>query len=165
VVLVIIGVLAALATPSLTRDNTARKGRDFANFVAQSMQRAHLDAMSARVAHFTIVCSDSVSTYRSDQDAVLRKLAAPPGVVIWDATTNKSKSVTGPSLGATGSGNCVWIWFNSMGNAGTDVSTANLANWLVYVRNETIPSQHPDGGLVVSVTGLTSFINVRSHTF
>ena len=35
VVLVIIGILAAVATPSLTRDSMARKGRDFANQVAQ----------------------------------------------------------------------------------------------------------------------------------
>jgi prepilin-type N-terminal cleavage/methylation domain-containing protein len=164
VVLVIIGLLAAVATPSLTRDSTARKGRDFANFVAQTMQRAHLDAMNARIAYFTLVCGNSVTTYRTDQDQMLRQLVAPPGVVIWDATT-AATGYQADRLGTADSSNCVWIYFNSMGNAGTNVSSANLASWWVWVRNENLNSKHPDGGFVITVTGLTSFVTVRTHAF
>jgi len=166
VVLVIIGVLTAVATPSFTRDSTARKGRDFVNFVAQTLQRVHYDAMSVRVAHVAIICADSVTTYRTDQDTFSRRITAPPGVVIWDATPDPTKAVNQAApLGATDSDTCVWMYFNSMGNAGTNVSAANLASWKVYVRNEKLGATHPDGGFVILVTGLTSYVSVRSHTF
>ncbi|MGC9984218.1 MAG: type II secretion system protein [Polyangia bacterium] len=164
VVLVIIGLLAAVATPSLTRDSKARKGRDFANYVAQAMQRAHLDAMSLRVPTFTLICGSSVVTYRNDQNTPLRSLSAPTGVAIWDANitnTVPSSAVLPTSQGA----GCVWLYFNSMGNAGTTISSANLASWTVYVRNTNLPPTHPDGGFVIGVTGLTSFVSTRNFTF
>ena len=164
VVLVIIGVLAAVATPSLTRDSTARKGRDFANFVAQGLQRAHLDAMSLRHATLALVCGDGMATYRTDQNLPIRNLFAPPGVAIWDANTTNTVP-PGRVLTAVRPDGCVWIYFNSMGNAGTNVASANLASWRVYVRNENLGPKHPDGGFAISVTGLTSFVSTRSFTF
>jgi prepilin-type N-terminal cleavage/methylation domain-containing protein len=165
VVLVIIGLLAAVATPSLTRDSTARKGRDFANMVAQALQRAHLDAMSLRVAHFALVCADGVDTYRTDQNPTIRSLFAPPGVAIWNATTDASTVPSGRVLTTVRPNGCAWIYFNSMGNAGTNVSSANLASWRVYVRNENLKATHPDGGFIISVTGLTSFVSTRNFNF
>jgi hypothetical protein len=148
----------------LTRDSKARKGRDFANYVAQAMQRAHLDAMSLRVPTFTLICGSSVVTYRNDQNTPLRSLSAPTGVAIWDANitnTVPSSAVLPTSQGA----GCVWLYFNSMGNAGTTISSANLASWTVYVRNTNLPPTHPDGGFVIGVTGLTSFVSTRNFTF
>jgi hypothetical protein len=52
-----------------------------------------------------------------------------------------------------------------MGNAGTNVSSANLASWRVYVRNENLKATHPDGGFIISVTGLTSFVSTRNFNF
>jgi hypothetical protein len=53
-----------------------------------------------------------------------------------------------------------------MGNAGTDVSSANLASWRVYIRNENfVNPNHPDGGFLISVTGLTAFVSTRNFTF
>ena len=168
VVLVIIGVLAAVATPSLTRDSTARKGRDFANLVAQGLQRAHLDAMSLRFAHIALVCQDGVDTYRTDQDPVIRSLHAPAGVAIWDANTGTAPA-NAPNdrvLTAVRPFGCAQIYFNAMGNAGTDVSSANLASWRVYIRNENfVNPNHPDGGFLISVTGLTAFVSTRNFTF
>jgi len=165
VVLVIIGLLAAVATPSLTRDSTARKGRDFTNYIAQGLQRAHLDAMSLRVAHFVLVCGDGMATYRIDQNPPVRDLLAPPGVAIWDANTTN----TAPGdrvLTAVRPTGCVWIYFNSMGNAGTTVAAANLASWRIYIRNENLVNPaHPDGGFAISVTGLTSFVSTLPFTF
>ena len=164
VVLVIIGLLAAVATPSLTRDSTARKGKDFANFVAQSLQRAHLDAMSLRVPTFALLCGNSVLTYRTDQNQPLRSLNATPGVAIWDANVTNTVP-SGAVLPTTQGNGCVWLYFNSMGNAGTTVAAANLANWNVYIRNTNLPPTHPDGGFVVAVTGLTSFVSTRNFTY
>jgi prepilin-type N-terminal cleavage/methylation domain-containing protein len=164
VVLVIIGLLAAVATPSLTRDSTARKGRDFANFVAQTMQRAHLDAMSLRVATDALVCADRVEIRRVDQIPTLRSLSVPAGVAIWDANTTNTAPADGVLTTDRPNG-CVWMYFNSTGNAGTTPASANLANWNVYIRNTNLPPNHPDGGFLIAVTGLTSFVSTRNFTF
>ena len=164
VVLVIIGLLAAIATPSLTRDSTARKGRDFANMVAQALQRAHLDAMSLRVSTFAVVCGFSVTTYRSDQNPPMRTLNAPVSVVVWDANVTNTVP-SGRVLPTTGPDGCTWVFFNSMGNAGTSAAAADLASWKIYVRNERLSFRHPDGGFIISATGLTSFVNTRDFVF
>jgi hypothetical protein len=52
-----------------------------------------------------------------------------------------------------------------MGNAGTTPASANLASWKIYIRNENLNPVHPDGGFLVSVTGLTSFVSTLNHTF
>ena len=169
VVLVIIGVLAAVATPSLTRDSTARKGRDFANIVAQRLQRAHLDAMSLRASHIVQLCTDGTALFNlSVSGSVpIRSMSAPPGVAIWDATT----SITDPAptqrgLGDTGSSSCKLIYFNPTGNAGISTSVADLASWNIYIRNENLVNpNHPDGGFLISVTGLTAFVSTRNFTF
>jgi prepilin-type N-terminal cleavage/methylation domain-containing protein len=164
VVLVIIGVLAAVATPSLTRDSTARKGRDFANFIAQGLQRAHFDAMSLRVSHIALVCVDGMDLYRTDQVNIVRSLFAPPGVAILDATPNGPVPSTAV-LGDQRPGQCTRIFFNAMGNAGTSSAPANLTSWNLYIRNQNLPPTHPDGGFVISLTGLTSFVSTRNFTF
>lgn len=164
VVLVIIGLLAAVATPSLTRDSTARKGREFASFVAQGLQRTHLDAMSLRVTHIALVCGDGVDLYRVDQTNPVRSLYAPPGVVILDAAANGSVPSTAV-LGTERPGQCVRIFFNTMGNAGTTAAAANLTSWRIYIRNQNLPPNHPDGGFVIPLTGLTSFVSTLNFTF
>lgn len=169
VVLVIIGVLAAVSAPSFTRDSTARKGRDFANIVAQGLQRAHLDAMNLRATHLVRLCTNSMAIFNQAVSATVpvRSFTAPAGVAIWDATTTSpTPAPTGRGLGDDGSTNCRLIYFNSMGNAGaTSASAANLASWNVYVRNENLKPRHPDGGFFISVTGLTAFVNTRNLTF
>ena len=164
VVLVIIGLLAAVATPSLTRDSTARRGRDFANFIAQGLQRAHFDAMSLRVSHIALVCADGMDLYRTDQTNIVRSVFATPGVVILDAPTDGSVPST-PVLGTQRPGQCTRIFFNAMGNAGISAAAANLTSWKIYIRNQNLPPTHPDGGFVISLTGLTSFVSTLNFTF
>ena len=146
VVLVIIGILAAVATPSLTRDSMARKGRDFANQVAQGLQRAHFDAMSLRVRQSASISANQVAFYR-ESDA--------PGVVILDAVL----------VGDTGSSTLPRkVYFNAMGNACSTFTCTSPASWLVHIRNENLPTNHPDAGFVISVTGLTAFVSTRNST-
>jgi len=169
VVLVIIGLLAAVATPSLTRDSTARKGRDFANMVAQRLQRAHLDAMNLRASHIVQLCTDSMALFNLAFSASvpIRSVTAPPGVAIWDATTSLTDPApTQRGLGDTGSSSCKVIYFNPTGNAGVSTSAADLASWNIYVRNENLVNpNHPDGGFLITVTGLTAFVSTRNFTF
>ncbi|HEX7597609.1 MAG TPA: type II secretion system protein [Polyangia bacterium] len=169
VVLVIIGVLAAVATPSLTRDSTARKGRDFANAVAQSLQRAHLDAMSGRIPQIALIYANRVEILRPADVSPLRTLTSPAyagdglHVTIWAVTTDGTVP-TSQVLGVN-AGQNTWIDFNPMGNAGATPASSSLQNYQIYIRNEFLAPTHPDAGFVVSVTGLTSFVSTRSAKF
>jgi len=172
VVLVIIGILAAVATPSFTRDTTARKGRDFANAVAQGLQRAHLDAMSTRNPQLVVFYANRVEFYRQVNMSVtlLRTLQSPeyagddPHVAIWNVTST-SGTPTQPMLGLDSSQQNAWIYFSPMGNAGSTPAATSLANYQVYIRNERLPPTHPDAGFLISVAGLTSFISTRNFGF
>jgi hypothetical protein len=122
--------------------------------------------MSLRVPTFALVCLDGMATYRSDQNAPLRSVTTPPGVAIWDANvTNPAVAPTGPVLTTARPAGCVSIFFNSMGNAGTTASAADLATWNIYVRNENLRHNHPDGGFRITVSGLTSFVSTRNFPF
>jgi type II secretory pathway pseudopilin PulG len=164
VVLVIIGLLAAVATPSLTRDSSARKGRDFVNMVAQGLQRAHLDAMGLRVSYRVQICSDGMDIFNTGVPTAIRSVFAPPSVAIWDANTDGSVPAD-RVLGSTRPNDCAQVFFNPTGNAGVSTSSADLATWKIYVRNENFNPNHPDGGFVISVTGLTAFVSMRDFTF
>jgi prepilin-type N-terminal cleavage/methylation domain-containing protein len=59
-VLVIIGILAAMAGPRLTRERQSRDADAFANNVARTMQRARMEAMSSRLPVFAFIFSDHV---------------------------------------------------------------------------------------------------------
>jgi prepilin-type N-terminal cleavage/methylation domain-containing protein len=171
VVLVIIGVLAAVATPSLTRDSTARKGRDFANMVAQGIQRAHFDAMSTKRAQLVFFYADRVEFYRAanGQMLLLRTLRSPayagdgPHLAIWNVTTTSGAAPTVQVLGLVDTES--WIYFNPTGNAGSTAASSSLASYQIYIRNELLPRTHPDGGFRITVTGLTSFVSTANFRF
>ena len=158
VVLVIIGILAAVATPSLTRDSTARKGRDFANQVAQGLQRAHFDSMSMRVRQSALVSSDRIDFFQENPTppgpTLVRSVFAPAGVAILNAVPLGETNP--PPLPQK-------VYFNAMGNA-CSVSTCPTS-WSIHIRNGILPPQNPDAGFVISVTGLTSFVSTRNSTF
>jgi prepilin-type N-terminal cleavage/methylation domain-containing protein len=177
VVVVIIGILAAVATPSFTRDSTARKGREFARMVAQTMQRTHLDAMSTRYPHYVIVSSGRVDVWRFflDPPAVpvpqlLRTVYSPaydenaPSLRIWDANITATVPATTPA-NRPAETQLATIFFSPSGNASDQGGSASPANWQIYIRNEALVSTHPDGGFIISITGLTSFVSTRNFEF
>jgi prepilin-type N-terminal cleavage/methylation domain-containing protein len=171
VVVVIIGILAAVATPSFTKDSSARKGREFARMVAQAMQRAHLDAMSSRFPHFANVFSDRVEIFRVDvPQAPLRRVVSPTfsgdttDLAIWAASVAGGGIPGRPSTTSIGTP-LTTIFFNPMGNASNTPGGAAPVNWEVFIRNQGLGPKHPDGGFVVTITGLTSFVSMRNIEF
>lgn len=177
VVLVIIGILAAVATPSFTKDSSARKGREFARMVAQTMQRAHLEAVSSRYLHYVIVSSGQVQVWRfftappaMPVPQLLWTVSSPsygdPGssLSIWDANVTATVPTSLPT-GRTADTQIATIYFNPIGNASDVAGSATPANWQIYIRNEALNPKHPDAGFVVSITGLTSFIAMRNFEF
>jgi prepilin-type N-terminal cleavage/methylation domain-containing protein len=174
IVLVIIGVLAAIATPSLTRDTTARKGRDFANMVAQGMLRAHLEAMSSRTTQIVRIFANRVEFWQQVRlDLTLqRTLPSPayagdgPHLAIWNVTNTEDAAPTVQVLQLDSSQAEVSITFNPIGNALLRTSTSSvLANCRIYIRNEFLPPNHPDAGFMISMTGLTSAVSTQNFRF
>jgi type II secretory pathway pseudopilin PulG len=177
VVVVIIGILAAVATPSFTRDSTARKGREFARMVAQTMQRAHLDAMSTRYPHYVIVCSGRVEVWRlviappaMPVPQLLRTLYSPAydenasSLRIWDANITATVPTSQPANRPADT-QLAAVYFSPSGNASDQAGSATPTNWQIYIRNEALAPTHPDGGFIIAITGLTSFVSTRNFEF
>jgi prepilin-type N-terminal cleavage/methylation domain-containing protein len=171
VVVVILSLLAALSTPLFRRDNNARKGRSWANIVAQGLQRARFQAMADRANIHVLLYRDHVEMYREDAGAfvLLSSTASPeanldtgePSVAIWDAVTDanlptgQNADMTGASAPPGGGNKAIDIAFLPLG------STLGNVNWRVYIRNELLPSAHSDASFVINVRGLTGFVSTN----
>ena len=178
VVVVILFLLAAVSTPLFSRDNTARKGRDWAKIVAQLMQRARFQAMGDRANIHVVLSRTQVDMFRENAPSavppytLLSSTAGPVAagdktVAIRDAQVNDNDPAHWPDhqvlpLGGTtvltspGTNDIV---FTSLGSATTAADKTTPATWRVYLRNELLPSSHPDASFVITVTGLTGFIS------
>jgi prepilin-type N-terminal cleavage/methylation domain-containing protein len=168
VVVVILGLLAALSTPLLTRDNTARKGRDWSKIVAQTLQRAHFQALGDRTTIHVLLYRTRIDMYRHGTPPVL--LSSTPGpvaaadrtVAIWAANktgtaptqAELTDSTSTPSFSPDLPTND--IAFSSLG------STTDNSSWSIYIRNELLPANHPDASFLLTVRGLTGFVSANN---
>jgi len=169
-VVVILSLLAALSTPLFSRDNTARKGRDWTKIVAQLLQRARFQAMGDRANIHVLLYRTHVDIYRENPTGAVPPftlLSSTPGpvaagtqtVAIWDARSDGTQpTAQNPTLAAVPTVLATPapsndIVFTSIG------CTANTTNWRVYLRNELLPSINSDASFVINVGGLTGFIS------
>ena len=173
VVVVILSLLATLSTPLFSRDNSARKGRDWTKMVAQLLQRARFQAMSDRANIHVVLYRTHVDMYREDPPgnccALLTSISGPVAdadktVAIWEARTDSTQpSAQSSTLTAAAaiptSPAANDIIFTSVGSAVTFDDRTTPANWRVYLRNELLPSINPDASFVINVGGLTGFVS------
>ena len=88
--------------------------------------------------------------------------AATQTVAIWDANETATvptapvlvDSTTPPSFSPTLPTND--IAFSALG------STSDTGSWSIYIRNELLPSAHPDSSFLVTVQGLTGFVTANN---
>ena len=175
VVVVILSLLAALSTPLFSRDNAARKGRDWTKMVAQLLQRARFQAMGDRANIHVVFSRTQVDIFREDPPGTYTVLSSTQGpvaagdktVAIWDAKVTNLTSLPGnqilPTAGnatPTGPGTND-IVFTSLGSATTFSDRTTPANWRVFLRNELLPSGHPDASFVINIGGLTGYISTN----
>lgn len=171
VVVVILSILAALSTPLLTRDNTARKGREWARIVAQTLQRARFQAMGDRANVHVVLNRTRIDMFREEPTGPPTLLSTTLGpvsdsdqtVATWNAFRNRNSStiMTGGQKKTDGWGNATVqdplgsndIVFTPLGG------TLSNNNWEVLVCNENLSLGHPDRAYVVSVGGLTGFVS------
>jgi Tfp pilus assembly protein FimT len=166
VVVVILGILAAVATPLLSRDNLARKGRDWANTVAQTLQRARFEAVGDRAIVQVLIYRTHVDTYeRATATATPALLSSTPGpvaavaapgktIAIWDA--NETGTVPNVPMLSDSTATPPTISFSALG------STSDNGFWSIYIRNELLPSGHPDAFFLITVQGLTGFVTANN---
>jgi prepilin-type N-terminal cleavage/methylation domain-containing protein len=160
VVVVILSLLAALSTPLFTRDNNARRGRGWAQIVAQTLQRAHFQAMGDRASIHVKLYRTHITMEREDPPGTFTLLSSIQGpvadgvttVAIWGASSTGDVPTNGTKLPSIPT-SPPEIIFSSLG------STNGSANWKVYVANEMLPVGHPDAGFVVEVTWLTGYVS------
>jgi prepilin-type N-terminal cleavage/methylation domain-containing protein len=176
VVVVILALLAAVSTPMFTKDNSARKGRGWANVVAQTLQRARFQAMGDRTPIHVLLYRNHIDVYREDPPVPpsttigYTLLTSTPGpvaeadkpVAIWDVRTDttvpsaqNSNLSTAPSAPTTGSPKPNEIIFTTLGSTRANVS------WRIYLRNERLAGTHPDAAFLVRVGGLTGFVTAN----
>jgi hypothetical protein len=114
-----------------------------------------------------------IDTYREESVGVYTLIASIPGpvanvvgsptVAIWDAridlTVPSSKNALMDTTPAapTSPAAANDIIFTSLG------STVGNANWRVYLRNELLPTNHPDASFLITIGGLTGFISSNNQ--
>jgi prepilin-type N-terminal cleavage/methylation domain-containing protein len=172
VVVVILGLLAAASLSTLTKDTTASKGRNFAREIAQTLQSSRFQAMSERTNIHVQFYRTRVDVIREDPPGTYTLLntlrsPSPDGVVtvaIWDAMATAATPPTGQSTNLT-----VPPGNPSPPNDPNDIiftplgGTLNQISWTVYIRNEHLPSTHPDAAFALNITGLTGFVTTRTQ--
>jgi Tfp pilus assembly protein FimT len=164
VVVVILSILAAISTPLFSRDNNARKGRGWANLVAQTLQKGRFQAMGDRTNIHLKFYRTHIDTYREEPGGSLTLLSSAvgpvedgdPTVAIWAAQKNPTDATQPPAARALPDSPPPEIVFSSLG------STSDNANWRIYIRNELLPAAHPDAGFVINVVGLTGFVSTTN---
>jgi prepilin-type N-terminal cleavage/methylation domain-containing protein len=174
VVVVILSLLAAISTPLFTKDNNARRGRDWAKAVAQTLQRARFQSLGDRANIHVMLYRTRIDMYRESPPpaaaGIFTLLSTTNGpaanatatVAIWDAKTDgtsptgQNAALTIAPVPPTTTPAANEIIFTPLGG------TYNNSNWQVFVRNEILPSAHPDASFSVTVGGLTGFISSRN---
>lgn len=166
VVIVILGLLSAVALPSLGRDRRARAGQRFAQEIARELQVARSTAVSERLPVEVSVFGDrlEVRSFRRGATPGAPPVAPPAdarpdrvvpaqdGISVWTVLT----SVGTPSKVLNPATRQV-ILFNTLGHAVfSGVRPAHI-----YVHNDVVPDDHPYEKMRVEVSHLTGL--VRYH--
>lgn len=158
-VVVIIGILAAIAAPKFGRDRANREGREFASEIAREMQRARMQAIAERQAVRIAFFSNRIE-YRNGA-TVLRTIRAKPGVTIFNVQTS---SATAPGSATLTTSVAKEIEFNTLGQGlqvtGTP-ATPTLTPSFIYIRNANLPASSTERDFRIDVVPLTAYVQLR----
>jgi prepilin-type N-terminal cleavage/methylation domain-containing protein len=177
IVVVILGVLAAVAMPRLTRDRQAQDGREFANDLTRELQRTRMDAVSSRLPMYAWVYADRVEIRSAKPppnntpaatpaaptacpcppgDLPLRVIRARPQVTIFDVTND----TTIPSVYLTTTQKRDVI-YGTLGAASIGAPGAPAPVYL-FIENANVKSNHPERRFRVDIAALTGFTQLTT---
>jgi type II secretion system protein H len=173
VVVVLIGIMAALATPLLRGDRMSQEVRGFVRDLARELQRAKVTAVSERLpirAYFTPGRVDfRQATAGATPGAapiaptlatpVLRSLQSHPGVSILNVN-NSGTAPTGQVLSATP----VEIEFTTLGQINF-IGQPAMSSAFIFIRHTGLPAVSPYRNHRIDIAGLTAFVTVREGLF
>ena len=173
VVVVIVGIMSALAAPSFTKDNRAREGRDLAANVARDLQKARVEALTTRLAVRAFVFSDRVElrpwiagatqgaapTAPATTSPVAREVRAPDGVSFVAVV---APGVAAPASDTLSTSTHADVDFTNQGTAQL-LGQPTPTGATIYVRNSRLPANSPDHDFRIDVTALTGYVSVRAN--
>ena len=172
VVVVIIGIMAAISTPLLTRDGQVNDGRELTYDVARELQRCRSEAVSSRLGIRAFVYSDRVElrsylpgatpgaapTAPVATDPTLRIIRAKSNVVVLDVVSPADAAPVAPVLSPV---KAALIDFFSTGGAQL-IGAAVPTGATIYIQNDNLPPTSVDFAFRVDVTALTAFVAARN---
>ena len=173
IVVVIIGILSAVAAPSFNKDNRAREGRDLASDVARELQKSRVEAVSTGLGMRAFVFADRVElrpwlagatagappVAPTTTAPLSRQLIAPSGVTFMGVV---APGVVAPASGTLSASVHADIDFSNQGGAqliGQPVPTGAT----IYVQNSRLPANSPDFDFRIDVTALTGYVSLRTN--
>jgi Tfp pilus assembly protein FimT len=170
VTVVIMGIAAALAGPSLGRDSAAARGRAYAEEVGDVLRRARMEAVSTRLPRYAFIYSDRVEIRAArpgatptapalaptTSDPVLYTVQARAGVLGLDV-----RSTPGTPTAQLSTATAKQLVFNTLG-AGYIAPTPPVGPEPVYlyIANDTVAAGHPDRQLRVEVAALSGQVTL-----
>jgi prepilin-type N-terminal cleavage/methylation domain-containing protein len=171
-VVLIIGIMAAVSTPLLTRDNNINDGRAFTYDVARELQKSRSEAVSSRLAIRAFVYSNRVElrpykpgatpgaapTAPTNTDPMLRSVPSKNNIVVLNVVAPSATAPAGPVLTAT---TPALIDFLSTGGAQL-VGAAVPTGATIYILNGDIPATNRESAFRIDVNPLTAFVAART---
>ena len=172
VVVVMIGVLSAIAYPYLGKDKKAVEARDFASEAARALQVARSRAVAERLSMRAFIYSDRVelrawipgllpsspATAPTTSSQAYQVVMAREGTQVLDVMLDTSSPPGTAVLSAT---SAKLLDFNSQGQM-QFVGQAPLTSAFLFVRNNNLPATVPNRLFRVDVRGLTGHIALRT---
>lgn len=170
VTVVIVGILAAIAAPMMTRDRQESDVRGFSGSLAKDLQRSKNQAVAERLPVHAYFFRDRVE-FRIARpgvavgdppilplvtDPLIRVLQTKNGVEILNVTTTAT-APTGPVLTTA---TMVQVQFTTLGG----IQVVGQPQWtpaFVWIRNSTLPANHPYRNARIDVSALTGFVQLR----
>jgi prepilin-type N-terminal cleavage/methylation domain-containing protein len=173
IVVVIIGIMSALATPLLTRDQQNDAGRDLASGLARELQKCRSIAVSSRLGVRAYVFSDrvefrsykagatagAVATAPAVTDPLLGIVRAKDGVAIWNVVSPTASAPAAAVLTPTASAQVDFLTRGTAQLIGSPVPTSAV----FYIRNGNLPSNTEGSAFRIDVTALTGFVSMRTN--
>ena len=173
IVVVIIGVMSALAMPLLTRDNAVNDGRAFTFDVARELQKCRSEAVSSRLTIRAFVYADRVElrpykagatpgaapTAPSATDPLLRTVPTKNKIAVLDMVAPAASAPAGQVLSTT---KVALLDFLSTGGAQL-VGAAVPTGATIYIQNGDLPSTSKDFAFRIDVNPLTAFVAARTR--
>ena len=172
VVVAIVGVLAAIAAPSSTKDNRARAGRDLVNDVARDLQKCRSEALSTALGMRAFVFSNRIELRPyvagatagapprapTTADPVTRVITNPQGVTFTGLVVPGGAAPVGNTLSATTHADLDFLSTGAAQFVGQAVPTGAT----IYLTNANLPTSSPDYDFRIDVTALTAYISFRT---